>query len=245
MVIVQHLTGSVEQYLNTATAIQQASVVPEQCPHPSCKAICSLIRWGTYLRNACTIDENYQVRIQRVRCKICGRTHCLLPDFLHPYRRYLINLLLLAVHLYFIMGLGWRQVKQQMEKEKEHPYAELPCSTLREWLRSFAYGAGELLLNLLTRHLAALAPLSELSNQQPPEHFKHITDPDQRRRLEKATHFLLLAEQLYAEVKARQSQLFFSVPQLFPFLLHWLQLLELPQRLFWSPTLATSPTTPF
>jgi hypothetical protein len=72
----------------------------------------------------------------------------------------------------------------------------------------------------------------------PTEHLDRVPDPNQRRRLENAHTFWLLAEQLYAQVKQRQSDLHFSAAQIFPFLLHWLQGQGLLPRLFWSPVLA-------
>jgi len=39
-----------------------------------------------------------------VRCKVCGHTHSLLPDFLHLYRHYVIRLLQHMVSLYLNVG---------------------------------------------------------------------------------------------------------------------------------------------
>jgi len=118
-------------------------------------------------------------------------------------------------------------------------------STVREWIASFVYGAGELLLDLLPRQLLALDPLIELPDTVSPRHLDRIPNPTRRRRLERAHRFWLLAEHLYALIKARQPRLHFAADQLFPFLLHWLQNQTVPPRLFWSPALPTTPTTPF
>ena len=99
--------------------------------------------------------RDYRIRVQRIRCKVCGRTHSLLPDFLHPYRHYVIRLLQNVIHLYLIAGLGLGRLLRQM------PEPGPARSTVREWIRSFAYGAGELLLDLLTRRLVALDPLAD------------------------------------------------------------------------------------
>jgi hypothetical protein len=191
------------------------------------------VRW------ACTAGKDYRICVQRIRCKACGRTHSLLPDFLHPYRHYVIRLLQNVIHLYLIVGLGLGRLLQQVPEQGP------ARSTVREWIRSFAYGTGELLLDLLTRSLVALDPLAALSDSAPPEHLQRIPDPVQRRRLARAHQFWLLAEQLYAQVKLRQPWLTFSAAQFFPFLLHWLQRQAVPPRLFWSPRLSTTPTAPF
>jgi hypothetical protein len=120
---------------------------------------------------------------------------------------------------------------------------------VREWVASFAYGAGHLLLDALLRHLLALDPGLDLPDLPPPHdvglHLDRVPDPNRRRHLENAHTFWLLAEQLYAQIKQRQPDLHFSAAQIFPFLLHWLQGQGLPPRLFWSPLLATTPTQPF
>jgi hypothetical protein len=150
-----------------------------------------------------------------------------------------IRLLQNVTHLYLILGLGLGRLLQQVSEQGP------ARSTVREWIRSFAYGAGELLLDLLTRRLVALDPLAALPDSAPPEHLQRIPDPVQHRRLVRARYFWLLAEQLYAQVKVRQPRLAFAAAQFFPFLLHWLQRQAVPPRLFWSPRLSTTPSTPF
>jgi len=238
VVIVQHFPDSVKQYAEDAFPGRDFSI-PDRCPHAECQANGSLIRWGAYWRWACTADGDYHIRIQRIRCKVCGRTHSLLPDFLHPHRHYAIRLLQRAVSLYLIAGLGFGRLMKRL------PDPGPALSTVREWLGSFAYGAGELLQDVVTRPLLALNPLTKLLDTTPPQHLNRIPDAIKRRRLERAHHFWFLAEQLYAQVKARQLRLHFTAAQLFPFLLHWLQSQTIPPRLFWSPTLPHTPTTPF
>jgi hypothetical protein len=118
-------------------------------------------------------------------------------------------------------------------------------STVREWVASFAYGAGRLLLDCLIRQLLALDPLVELPDASVPSPLQRVADSIKRLRLERAHHFWLLAERLYAQLKLRSLQLHFAASQLFPFLLHWLQSQALPPRLFWNPTLSTTPIMAF
>jgi hypothetical protein len=91
VVIVQHFSGSVKQYAEAVPFPGRSFTIPDTCPHLDCQANGSLIRWGTYERWACTGVVDYRILIQRVRCKVCGRTHSLLPDFLHPHRHYVVT----------------------------------------------------------------------------------------------------------------------------------------------------------
>jgi hypothetical protein len=241
VVIVQPFFGSVKEYIEAFLSQGCPFPLPERCPHPDCQATGSLIRWGTYERGALTGEVDHRLRIQRVRCKACGRTHSLLPGFLHPHRHFVISLLQQVISLYLLTGLGWRRLMRQVQAE----YARGPApSTVREWVDSFAYGAGHLLFDCLLRHLLTLAPGIELPGE-PPRHLNRVPEQRKRRRMENAHTFWLLAEQLYAQVKARLPHLHFSADQLFPFLVRWLQSQSLPPRLFWSPVLPTTPTRPF
>jgi hypothetical protein len=241
VVIVQPFFGSVKEYIEAFLSQGCPFPLPDRCAHPDCQASGSLIRWGTYERGALTGEADHRLRIQRVRCKVCGRTHSLLPDFLHPHRHFVISLLQQVVSLYLLAGLGWRQLMRQLREAYDQGPAR---STVREWVASFAYGAGYLLLDALQRHLLALDPGIDLPDL-PPQRPDRVPNPLKRRRLENAHAFWLLAEQLYARVKQRQPDLHFTATQTFPFLLHWLQARRLPPRLFWSPLLATTPTQSF
>jgi hypothetical protein len=237
VVIVHHFAGSVKQYAKAVPFPGRSFAVPGTCP--DCQASGCLIRWGTYARWARTGVVDYRILVQRVRCKACGRTHSLLPDFLHPHRHYVIRLLQHVVSLYLIAGLGWGRLLSRL------PALGPDVSTVREWLASFAYGAGHLLLDFLIHRLLALDPLAKLPDTAAPSHLDRVPDSVRRSRLERAHHFWFLAEHLYAQLKARAPRLHFAAGQLLPFLLHWLQSQALPPRLFWNPALSTTPSIPF
>ena len=237
VVIVIHFPLSVKQYAQADICPGRAIPLPERCPHPNCQAPNRLIRWGTYYRWACTESGDYRLCIQRVRCQGCGRTHSLLPDFLHPYRHYVLALLHQVAWLYVIVGLGFGRLIEQL------PENGPALTTVREWVRAFAYGAGQLLLPVLVRSVLRLAPQSDLP-ETTPLHLER-SRPPQQQWLKQAYQFWRGAEHLYAQVKERQPQLTFTVQTLFPFLLHWLQAQALPPRLFWSPALPTTPRQPF
>jgi hypothetical protein len=238
VVIVQPFAGSVKEYIAASLAQGCPLELPDVCPHPDCQASGRLIRWGTYKRRAATEAVDYRIRIQRLRCKSCGRTHSLLPDFLHPHRHFVLALLYRIVALYLIKGWSWECLLGEL------PGPSPARSTVREWVGSFAYGAGHLLLDALLRHLMALAPDTEVFTS-PPHHFKRVKDPRKGRLLEKAYSFWLSAEALYAQVKNRQPRLHFGAGDFFSFLLQWLQSQSLPPRLFWNPALPGTPTRSF
>jgi hypothetical protein len=239
VVIVQHYAHSAKHYAEASSLPGHLFALPDRCPHPDCQATDALIRWGTYERQALTGLQAYRIRVQRIRCKVCGRTHSLLPDFLHPYRHYVISLLQRVVSLYLLAGLGISRLMDRL-------IGEGPVrSTVREWIVSFAYGAGELLFDLLRRSLMALNPLVELQETPPPTHLDRVPSPTRRHRLGRAHRFWQLAEHLYAQAKVRLPRLHFTTDQLFPFALHWLQREGVPPRFFWSPRLSTTPTEPF
>ena len=239
MVIVHHFPGSAKQYAEAVPFPGRSFPLPATCPHPGCQASGCLIRWGTYVRSARTGTADYHVSVQRIRCKACSRTHSLLPDFLHPYRHYVISLLQHIVSLYLIVGLGWNALVDRL------PPPGPARSTVREWVASFAYGAGHLLLDFLIHRLQALDPLAELPDTPAPAHLDRVPDPLKLSRLRRAYRFWLLAEQLYAQFKLRSPRLHFTAARLLSFLLHWLQSQALSPRLFWNPTLSTTPSTPF
>jgi len=241
VVILQHYPGTVKQYANaSSTSLDNIKLfIPYRCPHPECQAAHSLIRWGSFWRWVNMVDHPpYHIRIRRLRCKVCGRTHSLLPDFLHPYRHYIIDLLQKVISLYLIYSLSIVNLTRQFS----HPGPAR--STLREWIKSFGYGAGVLLLDRLIRHLLALEPAAAFQDSSL-KHLERVSDLLMRRRLFRAHTFWLSSEHLYSLTKNRLPHLHFTIDQLFPFLLHWLQIQALPPRLFWSPRLPNTPRIPF
>ena len=234
MVIVIHFSLSVKQYAQAEVCLGRDLPLPEDCPDPSCQAKQRLIRWGSYWRWACTEQGDYRLRIQRVRCQACGRTHSLLPDFLHPYRHYVLSLLYRVVWLYLIVGLGFERLQREL------PGAGPARSTVRAWIRDFAYGAGYLLAAAWSQFLLSVQAASQLPGP-PPVHLERSRQP----HLSQAYHCWQLTEQLYAQVKVRLVGLPFSPEQLLAFSLHWLQVQTWPPRLFWNPTLPNTPNQPF
>lgn len=65
----------------------------QQCPR--CKD--RLIKHGFYQRNILTVNRYYSVYIRRYKCKHCGRTVSILPNFLIPRFQTLLILILGAI----------------------------------------------------------------------------------------------------------------------------------------------------
>lgn len=102
MVIVQHYPHSAKHYAET----EAGGLFPIPTTCPDCGAVDTLIRWGFYKRQARTGLAVYRIRVQRVRCTACEHTHSLLPDFLHPYRHYVLSLLQRVISL-STSSAGW------------------------------------------------------------------------------------------------------------------------------------------
>ena len=76
---------TIQNYLNTVNFCHI------ECPN--CHSH-NLIRWGTYERNVIFFSNNNNIlesnilKIQRIRCKSCGKTHALLPFGIIPYKQF-------------------------------------------------------------------------------------------------------------------------------------------------------------
>lgn len=76
---------NIQNYLNTANFCHL------ECPN--CHSH-DLIRWGYYERNVIFFSNNEFnidssiIKIQRIRCKSCGKTHALLPFGIIPYKQF-------------------------------------------------------------------------------------------------------------------------------------------------------------
>ncbi len=235
MIIVTHFSQSVKEYIEAKVCPGREIAVPERCPHQACGVKGRVIRWGRYWRQALTGWEDNKIQIQRVRCQACKRTHALLPDFLHPHRHFVIALLQQVIGLYVLAGLRFEPLWERLPPKKP------ALSTLREWVGSFGWGAGYLLVDVLRRFVMGIAPEVEQS-EQAPSHLEHSQRAD---LLKKSYHFWRWGEILYARQKENESHLPFSEEQFFPFLLHWLSGQQLEPRLLRSPRLSTTPNVPF
>jgi hypothetical protein len=88
-----------------------------------------LIRWGYYQRQGQPLLK--AIRIQRVRCKCCGRTTNVLPSFLLAQKSYAVSALEQLVITYLQHPHDWKQALNIM----------IDLSTAYRWLRIFVHQA--------------------------------------------------------------------------------------------------------
>jgi transposase-like protein len=104
---------------------------PEECPW--CGGQNCLIGHGTYQRKAIDEQRVYVIRVKRWYCKNCHRTLSILPNFLLPYRQYLVRMIQGVVVAFYEFGQNWGRITQI--------YAQLEVPNLRtmqRWCKAFA-----------------------------------------------------------------------------------------------------------
>jgi len=232
MAVVCFFAGSVESY-QAHFAAWVVAVRPERCPH--CGNEHATIFWGSYLRWVYTTTDRLRIRIERVRCRLCGVTDALLPSFLHLFRRYLLPLIQKAISLALDAGLWGEALADAVG-----PYHAPAPSTLREWLWSFVLSA-DWLLPWLQRSLSALEPLSALDLVRPPAHLGAIRNPTRRAAFTRSWQVLRLAEALYAAERRRQATLAFAADCLLAFLTSALGAARRLPRILWPQAPAQAP----
>ena len=232
MAVVCYFAGSVDTYPGRFAAWVVA-VRPERCPHCGGEQTC--IFWGSYLRWVYTTTDRLRVRIERVRCRLCGVTDALLPSFLHLFRRYLLALIQKAITL-ALDGRLWGEALV----DAVGPYDAPAPATIREWLWSFAHST-DWLLRWLQRTLSALEPLGTLDPGHPPAHLQAIRNPHRRAVFTRAWQVLRLAEALYAAVRCQQPDLAFEAATLLAFVAAALGAAGRIPRLLWPQAPSQAP----
>jgi hypothetical protein len=113
-----------------------------------------LIRWGYYFRQ--TLPLTGMIRIQRVRCKLCGRTTHVLPSFLLARRRHGVKVLENFIRTFVDNHCNWKQLLD----------ISLDLSTAYRWLRIISQQALEVLPDI-RKELLTLIPDHPLKQCQP------------------------------------------------------------------------------
>ena len=230
--VVCYFAGSVDTYPRRFAAWVIA-VRPERCPHCGGEHTCIL--WGSYARWVYTTTDRLRVRIERVRCSLCGVTDALLPNFLHLFRRYLLPLIQKAIILALDAGLWGEALADAVG-----PYDAPAPSTIREWVWSFAISA-EWLLPWLQRTLSSLEPLAPFDPSRPPAHLQAIRNPKRRAALTRGWQVLRLAEALYAAARRRQPDLVLQASTLLAFVAAALGAAGRIPRILWPQAAARAP----
>jgi hypothetical protein len=233
MAIVAYFAGSVNEY-QVQFAAWVVMVRPERCVH--CGGVHPLIFWGSYARWVYTDTERWRIRIERVRCVVCGVTDALLPSFLHMFRRYTLPLIQKAITLALDGGVWGEALVQTVA-----PYHQPAPATLREWVWSFVLSAEAWLLAWLQHQLTLLDPLASLDPGRPPVHLLHIPHAQRRSAFLTGWQALRLMEQLYARVRARQPDLVFQAATLCAFVAASLGAAGRKPRLLWPQAPARPP----
>jgi hypothetical protein len=193
------------------------------------------VRPGSYARWVYTTTDRLRVRMERVRCRLCGVTDALLPSFLHVFRRYLLALIQKAINLALDAGLWGDALADAVG-----PYDAPAPSTIREWLWSFAFSA-DWLLPWLQRILSALEPLTALDPGRPPAHLRAIRNPKRRAAFTRAWQTLRLAETLYASARRRQPDLVLQASTLLAFVATALGAVHRAPRILWPQAASQAP----
>jgi len=233
MAVVCHFAGTVDDYRQT-WEVWVVAARPARCPHCGREHTCAL--WATYERWVYTTTERVRIRIQRVRCRICGVTDALLPSFLHMFRRYVLTLIHRALLQALAGGLWGLALADAVG-----PYDQPGPTTVWEWVWSFARSAANWLLAWLQSWLTTLDPLTLLDPGPPPAHLAAIRAPRRRAAFLAGWQALRLAEVLYAAVRERQPDLVCQADQLLAFLAAACGAAGWPPRLLWPHAPARAP----
>ena len=119
--IIPQLWKNINEYEEILTKKKSGIVLMLYCPY------CGGATWrhGGYWRNFWEYSKKRKIWILRVKCKCCGKTHAVIPDFLLPDRKY-----------------SSKEIEQVIEaKEEGTPISEIDTeaeeSTMRRWWNQF------------------------------------------------------------------------------------------------------------
>jgi len=93
------------------------------------------------------------LEVRRLECQGCGRTTSLLPDFLHRYRHYGLEVIEQVVSAHVEEGVSWSKMAQRYSRD-----GAPSLRTMRRWCAAFVQQALAWLTALL-RALALVLPL--------------------------------------------------------------------------------------
>ncbi len=78
-----------------------------------------LIYYGTYTRNVIISKECKEIRIKRVLCKNCGKTHAIIPTFIKAYFQYESSFIDFVVYLMKAKKMKSKQVEDKMNLSRQ------------------------------------------------------------------------------------------------------------------------------
>jgi hypothetical protein len=107
------------------------SLRPEGCP--GCGEQNCLVGHGYYLRKAKDERQVYLIRVKRWRCKLCQHSLSILPNFLFPFRHYLVRVIQTVVSACFERNLNWKRIIQGSACQ-----GTPAVRTMQRWCTAFA-----------------------------------------------------------------------------------------------------------
>jgi transposase-like protein len=120
---------------NEQTYIDQEKHKDSACPDgcPGCGGDGCLIGHGYYLRKAKGEQQAYFIWIKRWLCKICHRTLSVIPNFLLPFRHYLVRVVQAVVVAFFESGQSWPRVSEACAQN-----GTPSLRTMQRWCKALA-----------------------------------------------------------------------------------------------------------
>jgi hypothetical protein len=92
-----------------------------------------LIGHGYYRRKAKGTDRAYFIWIKRWLCKICHRTLSMIPNFLLPYRHYLVQVVQAVVAAFYENEQSWKRVTASCAQD-----GTPSLRTMQRWCKALA-----------------------------------------------------------------------------------------------------------
>ena len=96
---------------------EQIKEYEEEVNFPGLKCSCGsqqLDFHGVYERNIIKNNVEYKIKIKRVKCKECGKTHALLPVFILPYYQTEVEEIITCVELLEEKGKSTTEVEKEV-----------------------------------------------------------------------------------------------------------------------------------
>lgn len=120
----------------------------------SCGKKGCLINHGFYTRDVITIDNSFSIKVLRVKCSSCGKTHAIVPHLIVPYSKLSLDLILLLIRT--------KQSNRHKALSTIIPITYLPLdeSHIRYILKSFNLYWKEMLISIGTTIFEDLAHIS-------------------------------------------------------------------------------------
>lgn len=87
------------------------------CKCPNCSGS-EFIYYGTYERNVLYVDKTgkiveKRIKIKRIKCKECGMTHAIIPDFVVPYKQHVLELMNEVLEIKIVDGVSDQEIEEK------------------------------------------------------------------------------------------------------------------------------------